>query len=94
MKIKDEVIGREVLDPTGHKIGEVEDVDVDFESDRIEALVLHEGGRFRGKERIIPFSMVETVGERIILKKDSQEESMGRRGSMREESMEGRSERY
>ena len=71
MKIKDEVIGREVLDPTGHKIGEVEDVDVDFESDRIEALVLHEGGRFRGKERIIPFSMVETVGERIILKKKS-----------------------
>ena len=69
MKIKDEVIGREVLDSTGHKIGEVEDVDVNFESDRIEALVLHEGGRFRGKERIIPFSMVETVGERIILKK-------------------------
>jgi sporulation protein YlmC with PRC-barrel domain len=68
LKIKDEVIGREVLDSTGHKIGEVEDVDVDFKSDRIDSLVLHEGGRFRGRERIIPFNMVETVGERIILK--------------------------
>jgi sporulation protein YlmC with PRC-barrel domain len=71
LKIKDEVIGREVLDSTGHKIGEVEDVDVDFKSDRVDSLVLHEGGRFRGRERIIPFNMVETVGERVILKKET-----------------------
>ena len=70
MKIKDELIGREVLNSTGHKVGEVEDVDVDFKSDRIESLVLHEGGRFRGKERIVPYSMIETVGERIILKEN------------------------
>ncbi len=74
MKIKDELIGREVLDSTGHEIGKVEDVDVDFDSQRISAIVLHEGGRLRGRERIIPFNMVETVGERIILRK----ESMGR----------------
>jgi sporulation protein YlmC with PRC-barrel domain len=74
LKIKDELIGREVLDSTGHEIGKVEDVDVDFDSQRISAIVLHEGGRLRGRERIIPFNMVETVGERIILRK----ESMGR----------------
>ena len=77
MKIKDELIGMEVLDSTGHEIGKVEDVDVDFKSDRIDAIILHEGGRFRGKERIIPYGMIETVGERIILK--SKEESVEKR---------------
>lgn len=81
MKIKDELVGRDVLDENGHKIGEVNDVDVDFGSKKIDALILHEGGRIiGGKERIIPFSMVETVGERVILKK--------------EEKMEERRERY
>lgn len=81
MKIKDKVIGKEVLDSTGHEIGKVEDVDVDFKSDHIDSIILHEGGRFRGKERIIPYNMIETVGERIILK--SREESMKREGMMR-----------
>jgi len=76
MKIKDEIIGKEVLDSRGHEIGKVEDVDVDFKSDNIDSIILHEGGRLRGRERVIPYGMIETVGERIILK--SKEESMGR----------------
>lgn len=97
MKIKDELVGRDVLDETGHKIGEIDDLDVDFDSQRISAIVLHEGGRLRGKEKIIPFNMVETVGERVILKKESrmEEESGGRSGgSMRGESMGRREEEY
>ena len=93
MKIKDDVIGRDVLDSTGHKIGEIEDIDVDFESERIEAIVLHEGGLLRGKERIIPFNMVETVGERVILKKESEMGSR-REGNMEEERRGRRGERY
>ena len=61
------------------EIGKVEDVDVNFESDRIDSIVLHEGGRFRGKERIIPYSMVETVGERVILRKESESLKRGMR---------------
>ncbi len=80
MKIKNEIIGKEVLDSTGHEIGKVEDVDVDFKSDHVDSIILHEGGRFRGQERIIPYSMIETVGERIILK--SREESLKREGMM------------
>ena len=83
MKIKDELIGKEVLDSTGHEVGKVDDVDVDFDSDRIDSIILHEGGRLRGRDRVIPYSMVETVGERIILKKS---EERGRR----EETGEGR----
>ena len=91
MRIKHELIGREVLDSNGHEIGKVEDVNVDFESDRISAILFHEGGRFRGRDTLIPFSMVETVGERVILKKESGKESMGR-GSMREKPMRRREE--
>ncbi len=80
MKIKDQLIGKEVLDSTGHEIGKVEDVDVDFKSDHIDSIILHEGGRFRGKERIIPYSMIDTVGERVLLKRES--ESMKREGMM------------
>ncbi len=79
MKIKDELIGKEVLDSTGHEIGKVEDVDVDFDSDRIDSIILHEGGRLRGRDRVIPYGMVETVGERIILRKSGEREESGER---------------
>lgn len=72
MKIKDEFIGKEVLDAAGHELGKVDDIDVDFKSDRIDSIILHEGGRLRGRDRVIPYSMVETVGERILLKKSGE----------------------
>ena len=72
MKVKDELIGKEVLDSKGHELGKVDDIDVDFDSDRIESIILHEGGRLRGRDRVIPYSMIETVGERILLKKSGE----------------------
>lgn len=84
MKVKDELIGKEVLDSTGHELGKVDDVDVDFDSDRIDSIILHEGGRLRGRDRVIPYSMVETVGERILLKKSGERESREETGERRE----------
>jgi sporulation protein YlmC with PRC-barrel domain len=72
LKIKDELIGKEVLDSKGHELGKVDDIDVDFDSDRIDSIILHEGGRLRGRDRVIPYSMIETVGERILLKKSGE----------------------
>ncbi|MCZ3366472.1 MULTISPECIES: PRC-barrel domain-containing protein [Methanobacterium] len=74
MKVKDELIGKEVLDSKGHELGKVDDIDVDFDSDRIDSIILHEGGRLRGRDRVIPYSMIETVGERILLKKSGETE--------------------
>ncbi len=91
MRIKDDLIGREVLDSNGHEIGKVDDIDVDFDSERIDAIILHEGGMLRGKDTIIPFTMIETVGERVILKKESEGGSQSR-GSMREQPMRRRDE--
>ncbi len=84
MKIKDELVGKEVIDSTGHELGKVDDIDVDFDSDRIDSIILHEGGRLRGRDRVIPYSMVETVGERIILKKSGERESREEAGDRRE----------
>jgi sporulation protein YlmC with PRC-barrel domain len=74
LKVKDELIGKEVLDSKGHELGKVDDIDVDFDSDRIDSIILHEGGRLRGRDRVIPYSMIETVGERILLKKSGETE--------------------
>jgi sporulation protein YlmC with PRC-barrel domain len=74
LKVKDELIGKEVLDSKGHELGKVDDIDVDFDSDRIDSIILHEGGRIRGRDRVIPYSMIETVGERILLKKSGETE--------------------
>lgn len=82
MKIRDNLIGKDVLDYTGHKIGEVDDIDVDFEGDRIDSIIVGEGKLIgRGDKRIVPFNMVETVGERVILKRETgeRERSMGER---------------
>jgi len=70
LKIKDDVVGREVLDGNGHKIGKVEDVDVDFDSNSVSAIIVEEGGLLSGsRDRSIPFNEVEIVGERVILKR-------------------------
>lgn len=84
MKVKDELIGKEVLDSSGHELGKVDDIDVDFKSDRIDSIILHEGGRLRGRDRVIPYSMVETVGERILLKKSGERGSREETGERRE----------
>ncbi len=90
MKIKDDLVGRDVLDATGHKIGEVDDVDVDFDNERISAIILHEGGILRSKDKIIPYNMVEAVGERVILKKETGRRMEGDEGEERENYVEER----
>lgn len=71
MKI-DDIKGKEVIDNKGNRIGEVEDIDLDLRRQRIEGLVLREGGLTAkiglGDTRIIPCSMVKTIGEKVLLK--------------------------
>ncbi len=86
MKIRDELVGRDVLDGTGHKIGEVDDIEVDFESQKIDALIIGEGKLIgRGNERRIPFNMVETVGERVILRRESEGRTASREDRIEEQ---------
>ena len=74
MKI-DDIKGKEVIDGKGNKIGEVEDLDIDLKNQRIDGLVLREGGisaRIRSSDtRKIPCSMIQTIGDKVLLKKES-----------------------
>ncbi|MGB9937370.1 MAG: PRC-barrel domain-containing protein [Methanobacterium sp.] len=89
MKIRDELVGRDVLDGTGHKIGEVDDIEVDFDSQRIDAIIIGEGKLIgRGRERRIPFNMVETVGERVLLKRETEGKTAGREDRIERSSFE------
>ena len=71
MKI-DDIKGKEVIDDKGNVIGEVEDMDLDFRNRRIDGLVLREGGLTgkigRGETKVIPCNMIETIGEKVLLK--------------------------
>jgi len=56
----------------GRRLGFVNDVEIDLESGKIEAIVLPGGGRFfgligRDNEFIIPWEKIKKVGEDIIL---------------------------
>ena len=73
MKI-DDIKGKEVIDGKGNKIGEVEDIDLDLKNEKIEGLVLREGGIAAkikaGDTRIIPCNMIKTIGDKVLLKKE------------------------
>ena len=68
----DDIKGKEVIDDKGNSIGEVEDIDLNLRSRRIEGLVLREGGLTgkigRGETRIIPCDMIDKIGDKILLK--------------------------
>ncbi|MDI6702746.1 PRC-barrel domain-containing protein [Methanothermobacter wolfeii] len=73
MRIVEDIVGKEVLDSAATVIGKVKDVEVDIESQTIEALVLGKGGISEGLgiskgETIVPYEMVKKIGDKILLK--------------------------
>ncbi len=71
MRIKDEIIGKEVVDINAIVIGKVKDVDVDFETQTFEAFIVGKGGislRASDSEIVIPYEKVKTIGDKVLLK--------------------------
>lgn len=72
MKIDDELKGKDVIDDSGDKIGEISDVDWNPETNMVESLIITEGGTTAaigmGKKREISFSEIKTIGEKVLLK--------------------------
>ena len=68
----DDIKGKEVIDDKGNIVGEVEDIDLDFKNLRIEGLVLRESGLTgkigRGETKVVPCSMIDAIGEKVLLK--------------------------
>lgn len=74
MRIKEKIIGKEVVDNHAFLIGKVKDVEVNFENEKIEAFIVGKGGLFEGlgssNDLIVPLSMVIAVGDKILVKSE------------------------
>ncbi len=73
MRIKEEVIGKEVIDTTGLIIGKVKDVEVDFETQLLESFIIGKGGSFGGfgmsnNEIVVPYDSIKVIGDKVLLK--------------------------
>jgi sporulation protein YlmC with PRC-barrel domain len=76
LKIKEEIIGKEVVDINGIVLGKVKDVEVDYETKTLVAYILGSGGILDGLGRssggiIVPDNMVMAIGDKILVKSET-----------------------
>ena len=80
MKIADELKGKEVIDATGNKVGEISDVEWNIQTNRVESLIVTEGGASAklgmGKKIEIPYGEIKTIGDKVLLNSTSESESV------------------
>ncbi|MCZ3364965.1 MULTISPECIES: PRC-barrel domain-containing protein [Methanobacterium] len=80
MKIADELKGKEVIDAAGNKVGEISDAEWSPQTNRVESLIVTEGGASAklgmGKKIEIPYSEIKTIGEKVLLNGTSKSESV------------------
>ena len=72
MKMSDELKGKEVVDTSGNRIGEISDVKRNPESDKVESLVITEGGEATkmglGDKKVVSYTNVDEVGDKVVLR--------------------------
>ncbi|MGZ7068752.1 MAG: PRC-barrel domain-containing protein [Methanobacterium sp.] len=72
MKIDDEFKGKDVIDDSGDKIGEINDVEWNPGTNMVESIIITEGGASAtiglGDKREISFNEVKSIGEKVLLK--------------------------
>ena len=80
MKIADELKGKEVIDASGNKIGEISDADWNYQTNKIESLIITEGGASAklgmGKKIEISYNEIKTIGDKVLLNNTRESESM------------------
>lgn len=73
MKIADELKGKEVVDNSGNKVGEINDVEWNPETNMVESIVITEGGASAkigmGEKRNISYNDIDSIGEKVLLKR-------------------------
>ncbi len=82
MRIVEEMIGKEVVDSSAAVIGRVRDVEINLETQKIEALVIRKGGISESLglskgEILVPYEMVKKIGDKILLKSGIEAEKTG-----------------
>jgi len=72
LRIKEEIIGKEVLNGQAEVLGRVKDVEANEETNEIEALILSKGGiseslGLSSNEVIVSIEQVKQIGDKILL---------------------------
>lgn len=75
MRIMKDIIGKEVLNGSADIIGHVKDLEVDSETNEIEAFVVTKGGiseslGLSSNEIIIPFDRISQIGDKILMEEE------------------------
>ena len=71
MRISDDLKGKEVVDGSGNRIGEIRDVVCDSESNKAKSLIITEGtlGKVGLEDKkIVSCRNVDSVGDKVVLK--------------------------
>ncbi|HEX3014040.1 MAG TPA: heavy metal-binding domain-containing protein [Methanobacterium sp.] len=77
-KVVEQIIGKEVINSSGMVVGKVKDVEVNWDYNEIEAIVLGKGSISESlglskEEIIIPYGEVEKFGDKILIKKNNRD---------------------
>jgi len=72
MRIMEEIIGKEVIDNSALILGRVKDIEVNIETNEIEALILGKGGiaeslGLSDNEVIISYDIIKEIGDKILI---------------------------
>ena len=75
LRIMEDIIGKEVLDGSAMIIGRVKDIELNAETNQMEAFVISKGGiseslGLSGNDLIIPFERVKQIGDKILLESE------------------------
>lgn len=73
--IKKEILGKEVVDISGIVIGKVDDVEVNFETQTLEGIMVSKGGLFGGfggssSGTLVPYDVIKVIGDKVLLTRD------------------------
>lgn len=71
MRIKDELIGKEVLDAEIQIVGKVADAIFDKDTFEVTDIVIKKSGfseQIKSSENIVPMELVKVIGDKILLK--------------------------
>jgi len=71
MRIKEDLINKEVLDGGAELIGKVVDVVMDKDTFEVTDLVIKKTDQIKaGGENVVPSELVKVIGDKILLKSD------------------------
>lgn len=71
MKVKGDLIGREILDADIQIVGKVSDVILDTDTFEVTDLVIKKTGlseQIKASEDLVPMELVKVIGDKILLK--------------------------